>query len=302
MHTPVRSPLALLLVATIFCSAGPSTGKFDGRVVTALGRSVAWLEQHPAEPPASIGNLGFDAWSWYPFSVWHPDPAVREHAGAETDRRLRALTPPPEWNLVTLSYWAVLLRIAQQRGIELPADPALPSGEQLRSLLGEEAPTTAYWTAELLRHAGIRTLPETSGTLLDRGPGSLPGYAPTVADAYAVFHELLPGTGLGSENLEITRAQADFVLASLPGWFEVCRAKPDIDCVAELLVVAALMDERGALYDENLDWLLSRQLPDGTYAVTNRGEADEFRHVVLVASWALLASLDTFETRVTVAE
>ncbi len=36
-----------------------------------------------------------------------------------------------------------------------------------------------------------------------------------------------------------------------------------------------------------------------TYAVANpRNTADGYRHVVLVGSWALLASLDRFEPRV----
>ncbi len=68
---------------------------------------------------------------------------------------------------------------------------------------------------------------------------------------------------------------------------------------AEALVVAALVGERNASYDDGLAWLLARHQEDGTYAVANpRNTADGYRHAVLVGSWALLASLDRFEPRV----
>ena len=304
MRRGLKRLLAAALLLTAGCASGTGVGERDERVHAALGRSLEWLARHPVDPDeASLGQVGFDTWTWYLFSVWHPDAGVRKRAGVEVDRRLRALKPPPEWNQVSLSYWAVLACIGRDRGVEIRSDPPLPAGPEIERVLGEATPTTAWWTLELLRCAGLALEPDSFGTLLATAPGDPTGYTASVNDAYRVFHEIVPSTNLGRADLSIRPFQSDFILRNLPAWLDAGRVEGDTDAVAETLVVAALLDRRDAAYDDALGWLLSRQREDGTYTVNSaRGGAEDYRHVVLVGSWALLSSLDSFEPRVEVGQ
>ena len=294
--------LAVVLVWTTACGPHVSGNEQETRVIAALARSLEWLERYPADTESAVlGNIGFDTWSWYLFSVWHPDAEVRERAGTEVDRRLRALKPPREWNQVSLSYWAVLLRIGQLHGAEIRSDLPIPAGRELHELLSGATPTTAWWIQELLRHAGLPAEPDASRIFIETAPGSPSGYTPTVIDAYLVFHEIVPATDLGLASFEVSAIQLEFIRGALPGWIDASRAKGDTDALAEVLVVAALVGERNAIYDDALAWLLTRHQEDGTYVVTKaRKSVDDYRHVVLVGSWALLTSLDRFEPRVKV--
>ncbi len=302
MRTRLLLILVMVLVWTTACSPHGSGDERDVRVIEALARSLEWLERYPVDmESAALGSVGFDTWSWHLFSVWHPDAEVRERAGAEVDRRLRALKPPGEWNPVSLSYWAVLLRIGQLRGVEIRSDLPIPAGRELHQLLSGATPTTAWWIEELLRHAGLPAEPDASGLLIETAPGSPSDYNPTLTDAYRVFHEIVPATNLGLASFEVSGIQLEFIRGALPGWIDASRAKGDTDALAEVLVVAALVGERSAIYDDALAWLLARQREDGTYVVAHaRSSAGDYRHVVLVGSWALLTSLDRFEPRVKV--
>ena len=299
----LRLTLAIVLAWTTVSAPQLSANEPDDRVIEALARSLEWLERHPVDPDvASLGNVGFDTWSWWLFSVWHPDAEVRERAGTEVDHRLRALKSPREWNAVALSYWVVLLRIGQLRDVEIRTDLPIPSGDQLHQMLSTGSSTTAWWIHQLLGHLGLPANPDDSTTLIGAVPDNPSEYAATVMDTYRVFHEIVPATNLGMASFEVTAVQSDFIHGALPGWVDVSRAAGDTDAVAEALVVAALVGGRNTTtYDAALTWLLSRQKANGTYIIANpRPGADDYRHVVLVGSWALLASLDGFEPRVTV--
>ncbi len=298
----LRLILAVVLAWTTASGPHLSANEPDDRVIDALARSLEWLNRHPVDPDvASLGNVGFDTWSWWLFSVWHPDAEVRKRAGTEVEQRLRALKSPREWNAVALSYWVVLLRFGQLRDVEIRTDLPIPSGRELHQMLSTGSPTTAWWVHQLLGHAGLPAKPDASTILIGTVPERSSEYAATVTDTYRVFHEIVPATNLGMTSFEVTRIQSEFVRGALPGWVDVSRAAGDTDAVAEALVVTALVGDRDTRsYDDALAWLLSRQQADGSYAVANpRPGADHFRHVVLVGSWALLASLDGFEPRVT---
>lgn len=271
------------------CAPG-ATGR-DARVLGALDRALGWLEQHAVDPAsAPLGVAGYDVWTWHLFATRHPDAGVRERARRHVTRRLARLPAPAEWTVVSLSYWALLLRIGQLHDTPLPAEPAVPSGAELDRILRTANPTTDWWTRELLRRSGLPVEPDASGTLLERGPAA-PAYEPDRAGAYGIFHEIVPATDLGAEPPRLSAGQLAFVRRSLPGWIAASRAQDDTDALAEALVVAHLS---GARDDEALDWLLSRQRDDGTFEVANRDAQgpDDYRHVVLVASFGLLTALD----------
>lgn len=265
----------------------------------ALGLSITWLEANRPDPStARLGNLCLDAWAWYLLATLHPEADVRTRAGVQVDRRLRALTPPTEGTAVALSYWAILLRLLNLRGIDTAPYRAALSRFDLSAALDESSPTTRWWTAEFLRRSGLPVETDFSSTFIATATAS-GGRAltPTRRDAYRIFHELVPTTDLGREPLtQLTPQQATFTRGVIPGLLDVSRAEGDTDAVAEVLVSAALLGQQDTqTYRDGIAWLLTRQRTDGTYRSardrTRTTTPDSFRHVVLVASWALLTSL-----------
>lgn len=265
----------------------------------ALARSLAWLEAHPPDPAADpLGDVCLDVWAWYLFATLHPDAAVRRHAGNETDRRLRALPPPEAVTVVSASYWAVLLRLLQLRGIDGDSHRIPLTRGDLAGAIQTATPTTRFWTAEFLRRANIHVMePDFSETFIAVGTATpSPAYAPNTRDAYRLFHELVPMTDFGRE--APARLHSDhvaFVRRVLPGLLEVSITAGDTDAAAEVLVSAALMGQRNtSAYQKGIAWLLARQGPAGTYASArdrnSPQEPNRFRHVVLVASYAVLTS------------
>jgi hypothetical protein len=279
------------------------------RPLVALARSLEWLSTHPPDPARDrLGSLALDAWAWYLFATFHPEGQTRARTGEEVDRRLRAIPPPAgptHQTVVTLSYWALVLRLMQLRRLDLashlgPLEPLDPT-----ALIRTASPTTAWWIAALLRRVGRevgphvwpKVEPDFSGTFIARTAAApTADYVPTRSDAYRLFHEIVPATDLGREPLrELTPPQQAFASRLLPDVIRVSRSEGDTDAVAEALVSVALLDRREMpAYREALDWLLARQRPDGTYVSARDARAattpEHYRHVVLVASWAVLTS------------
>lgn len=292
---PYRSVyLALALVLLV-----ATTGRAESPALEALGRSLNWLEANPPDPDsAKVGNICLDAWAWWLFATFHPDDAVRARAGVAVDQRLRALRPPTEETVVALSYWATLLRLLDRRGIDSTPYRAALAKFDVTTVLSSATPTTRWWTAELLRRSGIAVETDFASTFIATMAASNEAtYTPTRQDAYRLFHEIVPATDLGQEPLTIlTPPQQSFARGALPGLFGVSQADGDTDAVAEVLVSAALLGQRDtAFYAPGLQWLLDQQRPTGAY-VSARDRMrppspNNYRHVVLVASWAVLTSL-----------
>jgi arylsulfatase A-like enzyme len=82
----------------------------------------------------------------------------------------------------------------------------------------------------------------------------------------------------------------------LPQLLRVCIAAQDTDAAGEVLIAAAILDQRGRrYYVDGMRWLLAQQQRDGTYRSGRDGERtsapSNFRHIVLIGSWAVLESL-----------
>jgi hypothetical protein len=82
----------------------------------------------------------------------------------------------------------------------------------------------------------------------------------------------------------------------LPQLLRVCIAAQDTDAAGEVLIAAAILDQRGRrYYVDGMRWLLAQQQSDGTYRSGRDGERtsapSNFRHIVLIGSWAVLESL-----------
>jgi len=303
----MRELAAVFLLVAMGVGAGcapgggaAASGREDHKAArVALDRSLLWLEAHPTEPGRDkLGWVVLDGWAWYAFSAWHPDGPVRRKAAVQIDRRLRALRPPEQWTLVTLSQWATLMQIARLRGVDRTLYRGSLDGVDVAAILDKANSTTSWWTAELLRGAGFAVAADFSGTFIAAELLSARrSYVPSVRDAYRVFHEVMPAAGLGSRPPRaLSAAQARAVRRALPGLVGVSRAAGDVDAAAEALTTAALLADRDAgYYRDGIAWLLGQQNEDGTYAVSGRARRssapDDFRHGVLVGSLAVLTSL-----------
>jgi len=267
---------------------------------TALLRSLHWLEAHPVDPRTDkLGWVTLDTWAWYVYAAWHPDTAVRAKAAEQVDRRLTALREPSEWTVVTLSQWATLMQIASLRGMPMDAHRRGVIGVDLQAIIDSSNPTTGWWSAELLRNAGFSVSSDSSSLFITtESAKGAEKYVPTVRDAYRVFHELVPASRLATTELtQLTPEQLAFVRQVVPGLIRVSREDGNTDAVAEALVSAALVGGRDtAAYRESLTWLLQQARADGTYYSARDAARplnnDSFRHVVLVASLALLTASD----------
>jgi hypothetical protein len=299
-----RSALAVVLaVAVLSGSAGAAE---HTPTLRALARSLVWLKAHPPDPARDpLGFLCLDAWTWVLFSAWHPDARVRAHAAARADARLRALAPPPTWTAVSLSYWALALRLMDLRGIAMAPWLRPLRGVDLDAALTATSPTTAWWTRTLLQQVGIDAKPDPARTFIaTHAVADAPTYAPQALDAYALFHEIAPATALGHAPLMgLSERQVAFAREVIGTVVAAAQAVDETDATAEALVTAALVDRRAdPAYRAGVAWLLRQQHPDGTYQTQMPPRplgAHDYRHVVLVASFALLTARDRFEPAAT---
>ena len=186
----------------------------------------------------------------------------------------------------------------QKRNIDITRYRSALSEGELADRIRTATPTTRWWIEEISRRVGLKVEPDFSTTFIaSQSVAGTAGYSPTKRDAYRVFHELVPATDFGrGPPTRLSANQRSFLRRILPSLIEVSRSMGDTDAVAEALVSAALMNLRDTpAYRDGLAWLLARQHPDGTYvSARDKGgtwTSDHYRHVVLVASWAVLTSL-----------
>jgi len=260
---------------------------------------MRWLEAHPPDPATdAVGVLTLDAMTWFVLAEFHPVEATRRSAGEQLDRRLRAMPLPAEPTMVALSYWSTVLEMMSIRRIDLTRYRSALADWDLQALVEEAVPTTGFWIDVMLHDVGLRDEPDPAGTLLATGPSVPPGeYEPTVRDAYRLFHELVPLTGMARKpTTGIDPQQLEFARRVVAQLAAAGRREGDTDGVAEALVCAAILGAgETESHREDLAWLLSRQQEDGTFlARRDSGRdttADHYRHVVMTSSWALLASV-----------
>ena len=300
----IYTALAALVWFGLSCSgSGESAPKGVAQtesVTQALSRSLVWLDANVPDSRADpLGSLCLDAWAWAVFALWHPDPAIVARTGREADRRLRALEPPMSWDLVSLSYWVTALRLMQLLGIEEDAGRRALQEVDVEGISSTGNATSAWWVMELARYSGHPSSPDLSGTFLARASHQARAERVTVRDAVRLYHEVAAATGLGRSSAAFERAQLDFARRAVPALIEVSTNEGDTDAAAEVLIAAALLGMRNtAAYRDGIAWLLARQKEDGTYTRAPGTRPGDYRHVVLVASWALLTSLERFEPMV----
>ena len=275
----------------------------QSQALPALLRSLNWLSQHPPDPGQDVlGELGLDAVAWYLFAEFHPDPEVRREAGVELDARLTSLPIlKDEIGFVALSYLSVLIRLVDLRGLESPNYRTQIEQADLATILNQAQPTTRFWMAELLNRSNFDITPDFSETFIAQeatrfGLGLPPEGDYTTREAYLVFHELVPATDLGRLPLSLTQNERSFLKTTIPELIEISRVSGDLDALAEILVASALSGTTDSeAYRDGLAVLLASQRPDGTYSSHRDrgrpGRVTDYRHIVQVASWALLSSL-----------
>jgi hypothetical protein len=294
-HSIVASVFAVVAATGIGCAAaGDPT---DEAARQALQRSIDWLDASPPDPSRSkLGDLGMDAWSWAQIARLHSDPAVRQRAGNEARLRLGRLEPVIEPTPTALSWWAVLLRSMDALGMDTSPYIAALSKIDLEDALSEMNPTTALWTGELLRFAGVAIKADVAATEVASGAAAS-DWSPTVRAAYAIYHEIAAATDLGRVAPEVfNEQQLAFARGALPRLLAVCRQAEETDAAAEVLIAAALLDQRELpYYRDGIRWLLSQQRADGTYRrAQDRARPagpSSYRHGVLIGSWAVLEML-----------
>jgi hypothetical protein len=280
--------------------AQPAGKSSDEAALQALQKSIEWLDANPPQNPATakLGEIGLDAWSWAQIAKLHPSDAVRRHAKQEARKRLGQLEPVIEPTLVAVSYWAVLLR--SMDAVEMDTSPYLAalSKIDLSEIVKKMSPSTALWTSGILRSQGIAVEVDPAATAVAIGAAAS-HWTPTVRSAYQIYHEIAGDTDLGRVAPRVfNQRQLDFVRRALPQLLEVCIAKPDTDAAAEVLIAAAILDQHERdYYAEGMRWLLAQQRVDGTYFsardLNRNQDPSNFRHGVLVGSWAVLESLAT---------
>jgi len=273
------------------CSAGPEAPA--PAELAAVDRSLRWLSLNPPDARRDpLGELVLDAMAWHVLASLHPDAAVRRRAGETLDARLRALPPPGAPGMVALSYWAPVLALAARRGVDLGRAREVVATWDVAALREQALPHTRLWIDAFLHDAGLAGPPDPRSTLLFRGPRLPEGETEgSTADAYRLFHELVPLTAFGTRRpRDLDPAVLAFARELVPRLLRVTRADGDVDAVAEALVCSGLLGlARSDLHRETLGWLLGRQRGDGTWDLGSRRLGSGQRHVVLTTSWAILA-------------
>jgi len=180
----LASVLAVVAAAGNYCeAAGEPT---DEAARQALQRSITWLDASRPDPARSqLGELGMDAWSWAQIARLHPDPTVRQRARNEARVRLGRLEPVIEPTATALSWWAVLVRSMNALDMDTAPYLAALSESDLERVLDGMNPTTALWTGELLRFAGVAIEADVAATEVARGAAKS-DRSPTVRAAYAI--------------------------------------------------------------------------------------------------------------------
>ncbi len=290
MKRALTAAVLSLLFVTPNCAEDPR--RTQARA--AIERTLDWLRAHPPEQDARLAVLGMDIWTWNLVSRLHPDRSVREEAASVTRERLSRVAPPraPEW--IALSWWAVILRCAQSQ--RLDAQPLIDGlvASDLDRLLEDSAPTTAWWSSQLLRHAGLEVESRRERTAIAAGLAKGAGYRPSARDASAFYHELAAAADFGRGSLAaFDEAHIDFARRAQPELVALSQHNQNTDAVATLVVAGALLGQRDEPYFEAaIDWLLERQLEDGTYRRQFPSKAtSDIRHAVLVVTWALMVYL-----------
>ncbi len=291
--------LAIFLAQVLIACTDMSPDPRHKEVLLALDRSLNWLDAHPPDPArASIGEVTLDTWPWTIFSRLHPDPEIRSRCAEEARARLQGIESRVEPTLVAISYWALLLRNFESQSMGTAAHREVLSRVDIEAILKVGNPTTNLWTTELLQYSGISIESSVGETYLATSAASgVDRFEPTVRGAYALYHEIAPASDLGRKPIRVfSNEQVEFARRVLATLFEVSRNARDTDAVAEVLITAAILDEREqSFYGEGIEWLLAQQRENGTYrdARTKRERMPptHFRHGILVVSWALLESL-----------
>jgi hypothetical protein len=290
--------VVLLAQVLVACTDTPPDPSREG-ILRALDRSLSWLTAHPSDPDgAQIGELTLDAWPWTIYSRLHPDPEIRARSAEEARSRLQGLEPRVEPTLVSLSYWALLLRNIESHNLDTAAYREALSRMDIEAILATGNPTTNLWITELLRYSGIPGKSRVKETyLVTNAAAGIARFKPTVRGAYALYHEIAPATDLGRKPIRVfSNDQVEFARRVLSALLEVSRNAGDTDAVAEVLITASLLGERERrYYGDGIEWLLTQQREDGTYHDARTRNArlpsSHFRHGILVVSWALLESL-----------
>jgi hypothetical protein len=188
----------------------------------------------------------------------------------------------------------VILRCAGSQGLDTQPLAVALAAADLEELLARSAPTTAWWSSQLLRHAGLPVASSGGPPAIAAAAAQGAAYRPSVRDAYAFYHELASASDFGRRPLSaFPPEQLDFVREAHPRLMALVLEQGDTDAVAELIVAGALLGQRNAPhFDAAVAWLLERQLDDGTFRGKRpaRGTSDT-RHGVLVGTWALLVYL-----------
>lgn len=301
---PRRMPRRALVVVLIVLLVTGTAAADEATTLAALARSLAWLKAHAPDPNRDqFGFLCLDAWSWCLYAADHPDARIRTRTGARCEARLRALSPPPAWTDVSLSYWALALRLMAERGMRTEAHVRTLSGVDLDAVLARTDPTTAWWTRSLLQHVGVAAAPDAARTFIaTHAAAEAASYVPRPMDAYQLYHEIAPAAALGGAPLAgLSERQVRFAQEVVGDLITGTQGIRDTDATAEALIAAALLGRRALpAYGAGIAWLRAQQQPDGTYrsAGAVRRNANDERHAILVASWALLTSLDRFQPAV----
>jgi hypothetical protein len=291
--------LAICLAQILVACTDQATDLRRKEVLLALDRSLNWLDAHPPDSDRpSIGEVMLDAWPWTIFSRLHPDPEIGAPCSAEARERLQAIEPKVEPTLVSLSYWALLLRNLESQSLDSAVYRQALLHIDIEEILEAGNPTTNLWITELLRYSGIPGESRVDETYLATSAASgIDRFEPTVRGAYALYHEIAPASDLGRRPIGVfSNEQMEFARRVLPALFEVSQKAEDTDAVAEVLITAAILNEREqGYYGKGIEWLLAQQRENGTYrdARTKRENMPpaHFRHGILVVSWALLESL-----------
>ncbi|MBW2316150.1 MAG: hypothetical protein JRH10_18420 [Deltaproteobacteria bacterium] len=291
---------AALLLGSAACASDSSND--DTRAThEALARSLVWLERHRPEPGSKLGNHVLDAWAWERFARLHPDATVRARARSEARSRLAALEADAEPDFVALSYWATALRCRAALGLDPDPLRSRMQAADLERLLRESSPTTALWSAELLRFSGVElTLPART-TLLSSAAVD-PDWAPSHRDAVAIYHELAAASDFGRESVRgFSAEEIAFARRAHPVLFSVVRGEGRTDAAAEILISGAILGQRDEpWFADGIVWLRTRQREDGSYMRAGQRPdppADARRHGIVTASWALLESLQEEDRR-----